>query len=234
MGIPFKWLIGNLLLASQLPASQFLFSTPAGAVNPDGGSPVAATALFTVSGGKLQITVENTEANPNSESEALAQMTFQVSESLTKPSMTSSADLVTVDSNGTFTTTNPTSTGWTLTANGSTLTLCGSCSSAWPAHTLIGPPSASTGKYTDANSSIAGSKSHNPFLWESADFTIASGALEADAQIANVVFNFGTNVGEGAVDGIGGLQAPEPTTIPLFAGGALMLAFAARRRKSCR
>ncbi len=107
MGISFKWLTGCLLMASQLPASQFLFSTPPVAVNPSGGLPVAVTALFVLSGEGLQVTVANTEADLKSDSDALSQMTFQVSESLTSPIMTSSSEVATVASGGTFTTTNP-------------------------------------------------------------------------------------------------------------------------------
>ncbi|MGA2270526.1 MAG: hypothetical protein ABSH44_18795 [Bryobacteraceae bacterium] len=225
--------LGGLLLATRLPASQFLFSTQSGAVNPADKTPVAATALFTVSNGQLQITVQNTEVDLKSESAALAEVTFQVSQILTSPSMTSSAELATVKWYKSFTTTSPTSTGWSLTENGSTVTLCDACTSS-PVHTMIGPPNSSTGKYTSADSTITGG-SHNPFLFESAGFTINSQALTVDAVISNVKFYFGTTTGhEGYLTGVGGLEVPEPSTIRLVAGGVLLLALAGCRRKSFR
>jgi hypothetical protein len=228
MGIRFHWLIGSLLLASQLPASQFLFSTPSGATN--GTTPVAATALFTTSNGQLQITVQNTELDLLSESAALAEMTFQVSSILTSPGMTSSAEFATVKSNGSYSTSGPSSTGWTLTENSYTMTICDACTSH-PVHTMIGPPKTRTGRYTDANNTIDGSAANNPFLWESAAYTISSGALTMDVKITNVKFYFGAVAGQGEVNGIGGEELPEPSTTPLVAGGALLLALAAAWRR---
>jgi hypothetical protein len=171
-------------MASQLPASQFLFSTPAVAVNPSGGLPVAVAALFALSGEGLQVTVANTEADLKSDSQALAEMTFQVSESFTSPIMTSASEIATVASDGTFTTTTK-----------------------------------------------AGSKPHIPFLWESADSTITSDALTLNDKIGNVVFYFGTTAGQGSVDAMEGADVPEPPTIPLSAGGALLLSLIAWRRR---
>jgi len=229
MGIRFHWLIGCLLLASPLPATQFLFSTPSGATN--GTTPVAVTALFTVSAGQLQITVQNTQADLLSESAALAEVSFQLSTILTSPSMTSSAKFATVNSNGSYSTSGPSSTGWTLTENGATLTICDACTSH-PVHTMIGPPKTSTNRYTDANNTIDGSAANNPFLWESAGYTISAGLLAQDVKITNVQFFFGAVAGAGEVNGVGGELVPEPSTIPLVAGGALLLALAVRRRKS--
>ena len=229
MGIRFHWLIGGLLLASPLLATQFLFSTPNGATN--GTTPVAVTALFTVSAGQLQITVQNTQADLLSESGALAEVTFQLSTTLTSPSMTSSAKFATVSSNGSYVTSGPSSTGWTLAQNGATLTICDACTSH-PIHTMIGPPKTSTNRYTDANNTIDGSAANNPFLWESAGYTISAGLLAQDVKITNVQFFFGAVAGSGEVNGVGGQIVPEPSTIPLVAGGALLLALAVRRRKS--
>lgn len=231
MRIRFHWLLGSLLLASPVQASQFLFSTPSGATN--GTTPVAATALFTLSNGQLQITVQNTQADPLSESAALAEVTFQVSKVLTSPSMTSSAKFATVNSNGSYSTSGPSSTGWSLTENGTTMTICDACTSH-PVHTMIGPPKTSTNRYTDANNTIDGSAANNPFLWESAAYTISSGALTVDVKITNVQFYFGAVAGGGDVAGIGGELVPEPSTMPLVAGGALLLALAVYRRKSFR
>jgi hypothetical protein len=225
-----KLAFGGLLLAAQLPASTFLFTTPSGAVNPHDGTPVSVTALFTTSNGHLQITVQNTEVDPLSESASLVNVTFQVSQSLTSPSMTSSALIATVNSNGSYSTSGPTTTHWTLTTNGSTLTLCGTCDSSYPKYTLLGAPKASTGRYTDANSTIKGSSSDNPFLWETAGYTITAGALTQDVVISHVIFYFGTT--DSSVNGVGGLVVPEPSTIRLFAGGALLLVLAGCRRKS--
>jgi len=99
---------------------------------------------------------------------------------------------------------------------------------------MIGPPKASTTRYTDANNTIDGSAANNPFLWESAAYTISSGALTVDVKITNVQFYFGAVAGGGDVAGIGGELVPEPSTMPLVAGGALLLALAVYRRKSFR
>jgi hypothetical protein len=79
---------------------------------------------------------------------------------------------------------------------------------------IIGPPGGAT--YANANGSIAGNKPHNPFLNQSATFTITAPNVTAATTITGVVFSFGTT--EGAVL-IPGALVPEPSSLVLGSVG---------------
>jgi hypothetical protein len=90
-----------------------------------------------------------------------------------------------------------------------------------PAHLIIGPPG-SGGTYSSANGSIAGNKPHNPFLEQSASFTITGSGITADTTITTATFSFGTTAGTNLVPGVNLVHissVPEPSSLILSASG---------------
>jgi hypothetical protein len=80
-----------------------------------------------------------------------------------------------------------------------------------PTHTIIGPPGGGN-TYSDANNSITGNGAHNPFLNQSATFTITGTGLTADTTITGATFSFGTAPGN---DVVGVVSVPEPSSLVL-------------------
>jgi hypothetical protein len=201
------------------------FSTPTGATN--NGLPVNATVTFNVTvPGTLVITLTNLQANPTSVAQNISDLFFKVG-TLTGTLTSSSASFINVAANGTVSGAGSGSTGWLLDSSGGNFhldDLCGGC--AGPEHTIIGPAGPG-GVYTNANGSIAGNDPHNPFINQTATFTLSiAGLTSAQQQISNVSFSFGTVPGE--IVTIPGV--PEPTTMLLLGTGLLGVAGVVRRR----
>jgi len=155
--------------------------------------------------------------------------------SITGASLSSSSGQeITVAGNKTFTLGSTVSTGWALTTPSPTGTvllngLAGAANT--PAHTIIGPPTGTT--YPNANGSIAGNGPHNPFLNQTAMFTIATGTTNS-VVVTGATFSFGTTAGDNVTGGPGGGgpgTVPEPSTLAIAGLGALgFIGFGVRRR----
>jgi hypothetical protein len=80
------------------------------------------------------------------------------------------------------------------------------------------------GPYTNANGSITGNPPHNPFLDESATFTIMDSTFTSATVPSNVVFGFGTQFGS-EVNGslsASGSAVPEKNTMLLIGTGLVL------------
>jgi hypothetical protein len=202
-------------------AGSITYITPAGATA--GGQPVDASATLTTSSGSLSLTLTNLEANPTSVVQNLSDIQFTVGNggSLTGSSQTgASSQELTVNGDGSFSiganlTTVP-AVGWVYTTTSSTGTLdvLQGPGHAGPAHLIIGPPGPG-GTYSNANGSIAGNGPHNPFLNQSASFTITAPGISADTTITAVTFSFGTTEGANLVPGVPVTGIPEPSSLVL-------------------
>jgi hypothetical protein len=219
-------------LAITTPAARadvFTFSTPTGSMA--GGQPVSATATFTVTAGTISITLQNLQANPTSVIQALSDLDFTVGGgSLTSSSLTtSSGQEITVNDNtpGGFTLGSTVPTGWPYSSTATVGTLNDlAAGGAGPTHLIIGPPDASNA-YSNANGSIAGNSSHNPFLNQSATFTIGGAGILASTAITAVTFSFGTTSGTDVT----GVLVPEPSALAIAGLGALgFIGYGLRRR----
>jgi hypothetical protein len=94
---------------------------------------------------------------------------------------------------------------------------------------IIGPPGGPT--YANANGSIAGNGPHNPFLNQSAMFTITAPNVSADTTITAAIFSFGTTEGASLIPGV---PVPEPSSLVLgLLGLGLVGSFGCYRRR-CR
>jgi len=147
-----------------------------------------------------------------------------------------SSQELTVNGNGTFNIgpnlTTVAAVGWvySTTSTTGTLDVLQGPGHAGPAHLIIGPPGGPT--YSNANGSIAGNGPHNPFLNQSASFTLTAPNVSSDTTITGVTFSFGT-VGGVEIPGVPVAGVPEPGSIVLLATATGTLAgyFGWRRRK---
>src|SRR5262249_5528632 len=85
-----------------------------------------------------------------------------------------------------------------------------------------GPPGSGP-SYSNANGSIAGNGPHNPFLAESATFTLNVPGVTSASSISAVKFQFGTTDGSNQVTGEDPPDpVPEPTGLTLAGIGLAM------------
>ena len=187
-------------------------STQAGAAVTAG--PVNAAAHFSTGPGFITVTLSNNLADPRSAGQLLNGMSFTVSEGEAAGSLgPNSANLRRVVKGGTFTDLGSSATGWALGENVSGgLLLCVLCTdlgAAGPSHLLIGPPSGVTGLYSNANASLAGSRSHNPFDSGLATFLLNVPGVTQDSTVTAATFFFSTAEGVSAAGTCSGNIIPQ-------------------------
>jgi hypothetical protein len=199
-------------------ADTFQFSTDPGAHLVD-GLPVDASATVTTSSGFLTITLTNLQSNPTSARQAISNFSFFIDAGLPGGTLSSSSGQeLTVNSDGTFLTGSTVATGWSgifaccvaigVRDNSST-------------HLILGPPGGAT--YSQADSSIAGNSSNNPFLNQTATFTISDASISSSTTAGpSGLFLFGP---------AHELATPLPSALPLFATGLAGLGLLGWRRK---
>jgi hypothetical protein len=188
-----------------------------------GTLPVDVSYSWTTSLGQVSLTVTNLQANPTSIIQAVSDVFFTVSGGTGAGGYVSpAASYINIAANGTVSAAGtPANDTWLLSNLGSGAyhldVLAGGA--AGP-HSLIIGPAGAGGVYTAANGSIAGNGPHNPFIDQTAIFTLAITGVTADSLLSNIVFSFGT---EGAL-------IPIPAAVWLFASGLLGLIGIARRK----
>jgi hypothetical protein len=199
--------------AATSQANTITFVTPAGATI--GGQPVAASATFTTGAGTLSITLADLLANPTDVGQLISDLFFTLSNGSTGGILTSSSGQeITVTGTGAFTLGPTVSTGWALSPSGGGMLLNVLGTPIGPAHLIIGPPGPG-GTYGTANGSIAGNGPHNPFLNQTATFTITDASITAATNVTAATFSFGTTAGSN-VPGVPSVPVPEqPTLISL-------------------
>ena len=223
------------VLATGIAAAIFGLSSPAHgqtftATGSLDGHPINATATFVAGVDTVQVILTNLQANPVSIIQAISDVFFTATQggvALTTGTgfKTPSASYIAIGDNGAASAAPVPVNNWVLTNTSGTYhldALCGPPSQCGgPSGLIIGP-----GPYTNANGSIADNKPHNPFIDQTATFTLALIGATAATIISNVVLSFGT-------DGVTvPAIIPIPAAVWLFASGLLGLLAIARRRQA--
>ena len=211
------------------------FVTPAGSTV--GGQPVDASVTFTTTDTTITVALTNLEANPTSVIQNLSDLEFTFSQDVFPSAIggSDSGQEITVASDGTFSLGSTVSTGWGLSAPNHHSVLLGVLGTpTGPAHTIIGPPGPGN-VYSNANGSIAGNGPHNPFLNQTANFTIIFPLpLLKGVDVTSATFSFGTTSGNDVAGVAAGSPVPEPSSIGALALGlgGLLIGMLFRRSKS--
>lgn len=222
----FHWLVVLAVLAASVTAahaSVITYVTPPGSTT---SGPVDASATFTTGSGFVTITLTDLQTNPNDVAQLISDLEFVLSNGATTGTLfSSSGQDITVNSDGTFTLGGTVATGWSLNSVSGGLQL-DALGNGQPKHLIIGPPGGST--YSNANNSIAGNGPHNPFLNQTATFTIDVSGVTAATTITGATFSFGTTEGQYLIPGTS--VVPEPSSLLLIGTGVLGLAGVLRRK----
>lgn len=219
---------------ADLANADSIFVTPPGATEPITGEPVSAGADFSLSGTTLTLTLTNTLPGIRDAGQLLTDVFFVLAPDGTQSLSTQTGDLISVAKDGSVTNNGSAALGWgfgSATVNGSdgfeVCVICqgGPAAPATPSEGIIGPASAD-GLYDNANGSIAGNKPHNPFVNQTAVFTITG--FSPDTTFGNVIFSFSTTSGDN-VPGVPGV-VPEPSMTWLL-GAFLAVGLVVLRRR---
>ena len=207
------------LLTINVGAATITFSTPSGATA--GGQPVDATATFITGSGTVTVSLTDLLANPISVGQLISDLDFTLSGGQTTGTIgSSSGTQITVNSGGTTTLGSTGSTGWGLNNNVSGGLQLNALGFVGPAGLIIGPPGPG-GVYTAGNGSIANNPAHNPFLNQTATFTLNIAGVTADSTVTSATFSFGTVPGGPNVPGLPPQQVPDGGATVLLLGAAL-------------
>jgi hypothetical protein len=178
---------------------------------------VSASAAITTGSGMVTITLTDLQANPKDIGQVLSGFSFTLSNGATTGTLTSSsAEQIIINSGGSFTLGSTGSTGWGLNNNvGGGLQL-DALGYIGPAGLIVGPPGGAN-TYSNANASIAGNGPHNPFLNQTATFTLAVAGVTSSTTVTGATFSFGTTPGAGNV------AVAESDTFSMLLSGLLAL-----------
>ncbi len=242
-------LIRRRTLSLGLPILVFAMTASAGnvtTVTPGGSStsgPVAASATFITGMNFVNVTLTDLEVNPSNVAQLLSGLSFTLSNGATSGTLFQSMGTpVTVNSGGTYWVGSAGAAGWGLNNNVSGGLQLNALGFVGPAGLIIGAPGAG-GTYSNANSSIAGNPSHNPFVLQSVTFSIVISGVTSATTVTSSSFFFGTTPGQFQVKGCVSTdpacgfgqagapfsQVPEPVSLVLTGSGLIGLFFLRRR-----
>jgi hypothetical protein len=172
-------------LAISAPATTISFSTANSTV---GGKPVDAQVTFVTTTNEILVTLENLQTKISDIAQVISGVSFELSNNKTSTTLGSSSGVErTVNSNRTFTDGLSVPTGWQILLDGTSMQLM--LPDGMDTHSIIGPASGT--KYSNANSSIAGSSDANPFLAGPVTFAIPVNGVTSSTTVDWATFHFG-------------------------------------------
>jgi len=219
----------------------------------DASNNVLARANFSTSTNRLDVQLQNFIVNPASFNQALTDLefTFSLNQSNGQPfsgalSTTNAQHVRTILGDGSFNVADSPppgyNFGWSLQNGvndglGVGMRLCVLCAGGTGPNALLGEPGAFN-LYSNADGTIKGSATDNPFLAGLMSFTLDVPGLTHDAYVDSAFFSFQTAVLQGHcynnldVSCQPERRIPEPSTLTLMAAGLIGLAvFAWRARR---
>jgi hypothetical protein len=206
-------------VAAQASISTYLFNIPN-----------EAEAIITVSTNQITVTLKDLYVNPNSVADNLSAFWFTTSVTPTgTPGIaSSSADSIDIAGNGAFTDLGNIAPYWALTRVSAVTKLDDlTGAAAGPANTIVGAPNAGN-IYAAGGGSLDGNNPHNPFLNQTATWTLNETGITSATTISGVHFQFGTTDGSNTFAGTQVLT-PEPASAGLFILGGICLLVTGRK-----
>jgi hypothetical protein len=182
-------------------------------------------ALVTTGSGTINITLTDLYVNPDGVAENMSGIIFTLNNTPTSASIATGAGTeITVNGSGNsgYVLGSSVATGWGIALNGATTALdaLGGTAANPPTHTIIGPSGAGSLGYSNAGGSIAGNSAHNPFLDQTATFTLNEAGVTSSSTVKSTIFQFGTTDGQGQQPG-SPVVMPEPSTLALLSCAAV-------------
>jgi hypothetical protein len=217
-------------------AAVITYETPAGTTLD--ALPASASATLTTSNGDVLVELLNSIVDPTSVIQNISGIQFTIGDATAGSLTSSSGTQRTIAGNGTFTDGPIGATDWLFSFNAGTFMLT-ALGASGPDQTIVGAPNASN-VYQAANGSIAGNNPHNPFLGETASFSLQGVGVTDASTISNVVLFFGTEsmpvpLAE-CTNGCGEppTAIPEPMSMLLLGSGLVGIAWSVRKRAMSR
>ncbi len=196
------------LIAANLSAT--VYDTPSGSSGSNG--PLSAEASITAGPGTITVVLYNLETNIRSAGQAVSGITFNVLGLSSRTlGLSSLGETINPSSHSAYTlvnTTDPLSHWTAALSSGKVAITTVPGTSEKPNEMIIGPPNGSN-IYSNIN---RGFTNFDPYVLNSATFTITDPAFTSESVISNVVFNFGT----GPDTFVGAMEVPEPTTVSIL------------------
>lgn len=234
---------GLLLLTAGLSsASTITYVTSKGTES--GGNAISASAAFTTTAGQLTIVLKNLESGITSFKQTISDLEFVSSTRLGNSTAMISWGQDLTCSGHSCTTGFIESTGWGFGSVGGESIICIVCGNANMLidesehlnQTIIGPSPV-------ANNALD-NHSLNPYVNQTATFTIWNSSITANTTISNVIFSFGSTAGDDVTGCAVGInctsspnspaQAPEPMSAFLIGGGLLGVGILGKFRRAPR
>jgi hypothetical protein len=193
----------------------------------------AASAVVTTGTNSITITLTDLYVNPTDVGQNISAFYFTTSVTPSTDTVLSSSDTaIDVHDDGTYVNDGTGTPGWALTlVSGVTKLDDLAAGGSAPAHTIIGAPGPGN-VYSNGNGSIDKTGGpHDPFIQETATWTLTETGITSATTLSNVFFQFGTTDGSNDVQATL-VPTPEPATAGMFliAGAALILLGRSRRR----
>jgi hypothetical protein len=206
---------------SATAATQTFFSDPT-------NTSVGGEAVFTPGTNTITLTLTNTLSDLQSLAQTLSDISFNVTGggAVTSPTVSTTANLIGLSDGSTSQThTTGTTNPWTLSASGGGYLFTGLNGGDQTRSLILGNISSPSTYCVPKCPDGLGNANFNPFIDQTATFTLGIMGVTAASTISNVVFSFGTQ--PETLVGV-----PIPAAVWLFGSGLIGLIGIARRRST--